>query len=515
MTWVFYNLFIQQPKQNNSNEHGNYIPSLDLAMEMLTKDDHEHLSLYLMFLSDGRPSDLVLSKNHRDWPRVTMSDIFKRASAISRRFKKRLSFGTVGFGTPVDDFTVLQTMAQRMTRVGSVGAFYRTDLKKMGSLATSLANMSSTLTKTRTLLSMIQGERRIERSVTISIFKKNITTPPRSWDIITVRDNRLYCLEFTQCSTYGKGSQFEWKRRPLLNSRAAGIACNNQPFGRGAERLVYQLQEIDASGKFVGSPLVGKDNKFDDSGDSTNFHSVFCKTQMVAANLAKTFNQRLDMSPEVGEMVPRIKFLECFVYCFFDDHFSEYGYLVEKQLDNSQYRKWNDNQGGVRGQRDNPVKGTSEFKVDARKMLKGLKPIIQDTIMEEDEEESNSEDEDETSTHLDVDMYEIRRRLQNLHLPKESSRNLLPILNEDVPQAFTHFTHNWTKHEKMVCDLQGVLDTSCVPPVFEFTDPVIHYKSKSGRTRVFGRTDHGLKGMHEFFKTHRCNNVCQALGLRS
>ena len=73
---------------------------------------------------------------------------------------------------------------------------------------------------------------------------------------------------------------------------------------------MYQLQEIDASGKFVGSPLVGKDNKFDDSGDSANFHSVFCKTQMVAANLAKTFNQRLDMSPEVGEMVPRIKFLE-------------------------------------------------------------------------------------------------------------------------------------------------------------------------------------------------------------
>ena len=66
MTWVFYNLFMQQPKQNNSNEHGNYIPSLDLAMEMLTKDDHEHLSLYLMFLSDGRPSDLVLSKNNRD-----------------------------------------------------------------------------------------------------------------------------------------------------------------------------------------------------------------------------------------------------------------------------------------------------------------------------------------------------------------------------------------------------------------------------------------------------------------
>lgn len=511
MTWVFYNLFIQQPKQSNSNEHGNYIPSLDLAMQVLEMDDHDHLSLYLMFLSDGRPSDLVLSKINKGYPRVTMSDIFKRASAISKRFKKRLSFGTVGFGTPIDDFTVLHTMAQRMSRGGAVGTFHRSNLKKMGSLATSLANMSSTLTKTRTLLSMIQGETRIERHIIISNFKKNIVTPPRSWETITVRENMLYCLQLTQSNCTDGKAKLEWKRRPLLNARAAGIAYNNHPFGKGAERLVYQLQEIDASGKFVGAPLVGKDSKFDNSGDSTAFHYVFCKTQMVAADLAKTFNQKLDISPQIGEMVPRIKFLECFVYCFFDEDYAEYGYLVEKQLDDTQYRKWNDNQGGVRGQRDNPVRRTLEFKVDARKMLKSLKPIIQDTIMEEDEDEENSED--ETSTFRDVDVYEMRRRLKNLQLSKKASVNLLPILNEDVPQAFTHFTHNWTKREKMVCDLQGVLDTSCVPPVFEFTDPVIHYKSKSGRTRVFGRTDHGLKGMHEFFKTHKCNNVCQALGL--
>ena len=495
MTWVFYNKFIQQSKNSRPSSHGHYIPSLNLAMASLQQGDHEGLALFLFFLSDGRPSDVSQS-----------GMIYIYASAIGRAFKKRLSFGMVGFGNPLDDLTVLQKMTSFMSAQGAVGSFHRSDLKKIGSLGTSLANMSSTLTKTRTLLTLINGEKRIDRSVTISDFKKNITTPPNFWETRTIRQHRLICRQLER-----SGKDFKWKEVPLLNPMAAGIVYSNDPFGKGTERLVYQLREVDEYRKFVGFPLVGKDSKSVGYNDPREFHHSFCKTQMVAANLANKFNQRLDMSPEVGKNVPRIEFLDCYVYIFYEQNY-EFGYLVEKQLDDTQYKKWNDNRGGVHGQRENPVKRTMEFEVDAKKLFNELKPIIQDTIIEEDEEEGNSEDDDSSDEEV-----EISRKLTSLRVsaPIRRTNKLLPILNEDVPQAFTHFTYSWTKREKMVCDLQGVLDKSRVPPVFEFTDPVIHYQSNSGRTRVFGRTDHGFKGMQEFFKTHKCNNVCTALGIYS
>eukprot|EP00959_Pyramimonas_sp_CCMP1952_P030089 630848-Pyramimonas_sp.AAC.1 len=64
----------------------------------------------------------------------------------------------------------------------------------------------------------------------------------------------------------------------------------------------------------------------------------------------------------------------------------------------------------------------------------------------------------------------------------------------------------------MVCDLQGVLNTASSPPVFELTDPVIHYCSDKGRSNVFGRTDRGVAGMQSsFLKTHKCTELCRAL----
>ena len=40
---------------------------------------------------------------------------------------------------------------------------------------------------------------------------------------------------------------------------------------------------------------------------------------------------------------------------------------------------------------------------------------------------------------------------------------------EDIPQAFSHFTHNASGMNFLVCDLQGVLNTKETPPVFELT----------------------------------------------
>ena len=61
----------------------------------------------------------------------------------------------------------------------------------------------------------------------------------------------------------------------------------------------------------------------------------------------------------------------------------------------------------------------------------------------------------------------------------------------------------------MVCDLQG-----CFSPEggFELTDPCM--LSKVGRSESgYGRTDRGLHGLVDFFRTHKCTPLCKALGL--
>jgi len=83
----------------------------------------------------------------------------------------------------------------------------------------------------------------------------------------------------------------------------------------------------------------------------------------------------------------------------------------------------------------------------------------------------------------------------------------------DYLQAFTHFTYRFTNRKVLVCDLQGVFKHDDTPPLFELSDPAIHYSSRTGRTRVFGRTDLGINGIKHFFRTHQCNGICKSLEL--
>ena len=37
------------------------------------------------------------------------------------------------------------------------------------------------------------------------------------------------------------------------------------------------------------------------------------------------------------------------------------------------------------------------------------------------------------------------------------------------------------------------------------------YASRSGRKKVFGRTDLGRQGMNRFFETHKCTPICKLM----
>ena len=177
------------------------------------------------------------------------------------------------------------------------------------------------------------------------------------------------------------------------------------------------------------------------------FHRTFCETQFRASKLAEDFNKKLLSVPALARTSPRISFLECSVYVVKDLNQGRMAVLVEKQLDPTKYKKWNGNNGFVDGQdRSNgPVDNKDQTLLD----------IIEESSEDEDEEDQIRDD-------VAVPM-------------------LTPLeLQRDIPQAFSCFTYRHTNRRMLVCDLQGVLDTSRSPTVFELTDPVIHYQSRSG-----------------------------------
>lgn len=80
-----------------------------------------------------------------------------------------------------------------------------------------------------------------------------------------------------------------------------------------------------------------------------------------------------------------------------------------------------------------------------------------------------------------------------------------------VLQAFTHWTYEVSRNLLMVTDLQGVrMKNSSGENVFCLCDPAIHCTD----VLRFTRTNLGTEGFRLFFETHKCNDVCEKLGLR-
>lgn len=293
-------------------------------------------------------------------------------------------------------------------------------------------------------------------------------------------------------------------------------------------------QEFDSRNcTSVGPKLVAKESKRVGRHDlKSTFHNIFAKTQATAMDIANRFNvvveERLSIYNACKSIKLRawdISFLACCVYSFLEDGV-ERCILSEKRLiPADRYTKWNGNNGYVHSL-DHSLHRSAEGAFPEKALNAYGEELINANVGAADEAGGSygkclsghievAEAVDYGTGAMDYNAGFAKIGVRRERRVEDTCLNPRP---EDFLQAFSHFSH-WSSDGKMlVCDLQGVMSAhpasqGICEGVFELTDPVIHYRSTSGRQRVYGNTDLGEKGMHKFFDTHNCNDVCRLLCL--
>lgn len=208
----------------------------------------------------------------------------------------------------------------------------------------------------------------------------------------------------------------------------------------------------------VGRPMVAKESRYIERESKGTFHLNFCRIQHKAFTLAKLFNDAVRRAPMLRpakdevSLPPPIFFLRCSIYQYLNDKDEKRALLVEDFL-MGKFTKFNSNNGYVR--EDDPNGASIDLVIGS-------------------------------------------------------------ALLTDFVQAFSHWVYDHTKHQMIVCDLQGILDMEGRRPVFRLTDPAICSKPKKdrhGNKTSYGKTDQGMTGIRNFCCNHVCNTVCAGLNL--
>lgn len=97
--------------------------------------------------------------------------------------------------------------------------------------------------------------------------------------------------------------------------------------------------------------------------------------------------------------------------------------------------------------------------------------------------------------------YHIERYMEGEYRKYNSNSGFVDEQLRNTPQAFSHFTFERSGHRLLVVDIQGVGDL--------YTDPQIHTADGVG----YSDGNLGPRGMAFFFHSHRCNPLCEWLGL--
>jgi len=390
----------------------------------------------------------------------------QRVKAIGQVFgRDKIIFQTLAFGPADENFTLLEKMANMLPR----GKFQKLGLNAV-SLKTSFSSLSSSLSTLRT-----EGGHRALTRRSDKIVDRNQKVDVTSTDIFGADGWWIYGFKYF----IGK---FEFKdnnnsgrlQKVNLKHGANGIAFYQQPFAEGAERFVYRCSEItvqiyeydyaassDNMAGRCGLRLVAKEAKdLENHHQGRKFHETFTRIQSEAADLAQSFTRLLPYARAEWN----VNFIPTHICGCYDDSYrhGQAWILVEPELD-GKFTRWNNNAGEIKGK-------TSRGKTSGLGDMGFL------------EEEESDEDDDEMGA----------------------------IQIDDIPQAFSHFSYEYSKGRRLVCDLQGVWNAD---DGFLLTDPVIHHVCSKGRKHLNGATDKGVDGVKKFFQTHVCNSLCRRMKL--
>lgn len=529
MTWQLFNKFVDLSNDRFcSSGHGNYLPAINEASRVLqdtVSTSGDNVALFLLFLSDGRPSDYftlgIGVSDQLQLIRLSMSKLCTRVRSVAKNF----TFGAFGFAKEIGhEFEVLKLMKAEAAKFDITSIFEQgldsTVLRK--ALHMMSKSLTSTITKMSSLISLetpksfarprpghVQPCKSEDKGTADIASQRNIKH--KCYVYIQDRDKQQV-RRFNLASKEARKAQTDedgFEAVPLIfRARGArGIAFSKRYLGRGAEREARLMTEIDGFGYPLGRPLVAKFDIHDSEGQ-LQFHKIFARTQKQASRLARKFNAVLDRKG-IPKRYARIQFLECTFYTTYTPREGEYGLLCEDYLPAERWKKWTDNRGGIHNvaKRDEATHVASKTSCLEKAFKVASTPLIKQLI--EEDEESESDDEDLLEDVLFPDgssSSKVKATTVRQVLTVDDRRQIGRILDEDILLAFSHWTHTYTKRECLVCDLQGV-QFDGENPVFKLTDPAIHSK-KPGR---YGSTDHGRKGQNLFFKTHICNSVCKLL----
>ena len=381
---------------------------------------------------------------------ITVYAAANKIATIARKFGSRLTFGAISVGQVRYD--ALGAMVDTATDYSCNAYHFKSSLKS-DDMSSAFMSMSTLMSSTKlTVTDMVSNRQRVFRDLDRE--PKSCVREYNCFDSgwLKFTSSPLKKLPEVRRSIFNKKTRiWEYPEAVFNDSEAVGVAVRRDIFAEGRERAVRRVREIDASGKFVGPKLVGKESLFVEyKRDDISFHRTFFIVQQLAKKMAMFFNKKLLQLPGVDRLVtPTIDFLDCYVMQLRNETDSDFSaLLVEKMLDHEKYKKFNNNDGYVLSSSGKNAKL------------------------------GNNAD---TSFSID-----------------------------DIPQAYSHFTYLASQRKFLVCDLQGVLNTDVEPPVFELTDPAIHYSEMTSR-KDFGRTDRGEHGIQDFLETHECSNLCHML----
>lgn len=478
-SWVLYNniVDIYEAGHITPSGHGPFVPGLEITESLLGQGNG---ALAVCFLSDGKPSDHCLYSGSRDeWNKV----LLKQVGEIAMRFGRKLTFTTVAIGKKCD-FSLLRQMVEIARDFSANGEFVVPSMSVVG-IGEAMTSIATSLTKTTT--EMTDALTTHQRTVR-EIFREPMSKALVPIAKINPTDFSLYDVESVSRVEYREwkdGRKLKMKKMevPLQNPCARYVAMCKRPFGEGAERFTFRFYELASDRRTIlGSPLVSKETRYVLSGESKNEHqtrgryiNTFCKTQQLVGRLGKEFNEKLSSLSCVDPATPRISVLACSIYKLPDKACGIKKVLVEPMVKADEWRKWNGNNGFVRG-------SSTDFEASE------VRPAIQ----------------------------ALRRKSLDVSGTSRGDPNqpLLYFNDNQVAQAFSHFTFWASGRKRLVCDLQGIYDKEAT--LLRLSDPVIHsfyYGEESNKNKRswYGPTDNGRKGMALFQSTHECNDLCNLM----